>query len=494
MTPFTKSLSSMSDQLSSFVRDDVDPLLRAELERAIQGPVSVEDFVKQVWGFDPESISEDPLVSAELLQAYTRNDQGGRLEERHRYQPLLNIFTKLLQQHAGTSSAIDASWKILAKRSVVSKYLDIKPDLAYVTHDRNPLSWASLLVPVEVKVIDKSHSVVTPSDSSQPLAGRKRSKESHDEAEYVPGQSKKLRTSKKTSAASSATSSRSGSQTLGPVPPASAPGSSSATANDKRFTNHQYQLGSYLQESMANAVRSWASGALIEDYLVQLWYADRMGLVHATQFNFQRQPRQLLIVLSAIRSCNLHGLGYHRSIILRDPQPPSLVDLEGATLTLTAPLDINGHVMPNDSPLMLKIKEKTPRFIQYGLVARGTTILAVESPEIWGSGRTLIAKVGWPVKSRTAEDQFIREIYKALRGSPWLEHIVDMKCSQTSDWKDMKLPRSSFEQLDGFEIEERVCRTLLFEEYLPLQQVETVEEFKSVFLSIVRGAIVIRFV
>jgi hypothetical protein len=94
--------------------------------------------------------------------------------------------------------------------------------------------------------------------------------------------------------------------------------------------------------------------------------------------------------------------------------------------------------------------------------------------------------MGWPVKSRIGEDEFIRTVRKKI--SPkWLDNIVDMKCSQTIDRQDFDLPRNQMRNLNGHKPEERVFRVLILEEYLPLTAVDSADEFKTVFLDAVRG-------
>jgi hypothetical protein len=247
---------------------------------------------------------------------------------------------------------------------------------------------------------------------------------------------------------------------------------------------------------MASELRSYASGVLIRDTSIQLWYADRMGVIRSGKFDFVLQPQYMYLVLAAIAGATLQGSGYNPMIQFRDEEGTILERKYPSTIlhslvVLQNPIDVDGESVLDEAgrpctPLTLEIAENTPRYIQYGLVARGTTIIAVKSPKQWGCGRKLIAKMGWLLKRRTGEDEFIRTIRRKI--SPkWLDNIVDMKCSQTVDRQDFDLPRNRMRNLDGHEPEEKVFRILILEEYLPLTAVDSAGEFKTVFLDAVRG-------
>lgn len=90
-----------------------------------------------------------------------------------------------------------------------------------------------------------------------------------------------------------------------------------------------------------------------------------------------------------------------------------------------------------EQPTMeLPILEENPRYVQYGLIGRGTTIISVRRPAGTGWAERLIAKQSWPVARKTPEDEHLRIIWEKLP-SHWLQHrVVDMKCSMILDQKN----------------------------------------------------------
>lgn len=184
------------------------------------------------------------------------------------------------------------------------------------------------------------------------------------------------------------------------------------------------------------------------------------------------------------------------------------------------------------SDVVFKIKGR-PLYVQDGLVGRGTVVLHVETKEDEQRRfpSDIIAKISWPPRSRIPEDSIIRHVRFHVP-KKWKKHITNLACSTTlsmpeetdgsvgstesaasaSDDQVLDIPRrrimsilrTRIKQRDagglkaaekeelsdafiGPEYEERVLRVLVCEKNLPLNRVQNLDEFKSVFLDVVKG-------
>jgi Fungal protein kinase len=179
----------------------------------------------------------------------------------------------------------------------------------------------------------------------------------------------------------------------------------------------EFQLVSYLHEALAHGIRSYVSGMYIHDTEISLWYADRMGLVRTNSFDFVAKPQLLLLVIAAICSANIKEHGICPLLELPKKEFPRRFNtFKGSRLRLFKAQDDTG-VMIEDA-VDFQVVNNAPRYTQYGLVGRGTTILDVKAKgrkwqQISGNKR-LIAKLSWPLASRTGEDTFIQVIRRKI--------------------------------------------------------------------------------
>ncbi|EIM91104.1 uncharacterized protein STEHIDRAFT_165501 [Stereum hirsutum FP-91666 SS1] len=188
------------------------------------------------------------------------------------------------------------------------------------------------------------------------------------------------------------------------------------------------------------------------------------------------------------------------------------------------------------SDVVFKIKGR-PLYVQDGLVGRGTVVLHVETKEDEQRRfpSDIIAKISWPPRSRIPEDSIIRHVRFHVP-KKWKKHITNLACSTTlsmpeetdgsigstesaasaSDNQVLDIPRrrimsilrTRIKQRDagglkaaekeelsdafiGPEYEERVLRVLVCEKNLPLNRVQNLDEFKSVFVDVVKAHYVV---
>ena len=132
-------------------------------------------------------------------------------------------------------------------------------------------------------------------------------------------------------------------------------------------------------------------------------------------------------------------------------------------------------------------------YTEFGVLGRGTSVIPiVAKPETETATRfgdeKLAAKISWPHASRRAEDSFIIAVRKSLEKEKpnYLRHIVDLKCSVTRTMDQMGLPRVRM-NLRPEQADERVSRALVLKRYERLEMAESVEDFKIIFIDVVRG-------
>ncbi|KAI0937812.1 hypothetical protein AcW1_010287 [Taiwanofungus camphoratus] len=472
-TPCKAGMSSL--QTESGVTDErVKRFLQREFQGKIARDYPVIDFVREVWGFTPDNLPKHRSIyslSNTNLVNYMRTTKG----ERGCYQWLKAMFDELIQQLSLNQPAVSAEFINLRDGKVGGNSAAFKPDFAYgtVNKDKFRQNWEWLGAVGEVKKVAMptytqdtdvkvdARMLKNPNNPSVP-----KRKHPGDDANADEESSKKRRRVSEGTGKKSKTESGTG----------------------NALTQYDIQATKYLNELLSHGVRSYATGFLIRETRVYLWYADRMGLVESAGFDFLEQPYLLLLVVAAIRTANLAKLGI--SPFLRFP-PRTYNSYAGAKLVLPSARDLDNEEIKK-LHFDIVVDEERRVFTAYGAVGRGTTVVPVKAvgkaKQLWGEEK-LVAKIAWPSKMREAEDCFIRKVRKKLRPE-YLKHIVDLKCSLTRTMQEMKLPRASMGDLRHFgvdDVEERVCRTLVLKAYSPLELVNGPEEFKDIFVAVVRA-------
>ncbi|KAH9831025.1 uncharacterized protein C8Q71DRAFT_911026 [Rhodofomes roseus] len=367
-----------------------------------------------------------------------------------------------------------------------------------------------------------------------------------DDADYVPGK-QPTQTKKKGQSSTSSSSKRkreaeealnTKSKRSKNQPDSESP---SAASEGSKIIGKQAQVLRYMNQVMSHNVRSYTIAWLVDSGTLRLVYGDRMGIIFTKPIDFlDKDASLLLLILAAMGTADVHDLGIHPCVHYpkdahghdqfcldngyRGSKLRLAVELdEGTAVDVEFNFDVSESNM-RDMHRAKKEKKKTATsgaqrasrgasetvegaledsessqrrtiYTEFGMIGRGTTVIPVvaapgtKTEELFGS-EALVAKVAWPHAVRKAEDAMIKAVRRRLADSKpnYLKHIVDLKCSMTKsgDSEEMHLPRFKLGIVPGAD-ELRVCRILVLKEYEPLETIGSGENFRIVFIDVVRA-------
>ena len=148
------------------------------------------------------------------------------------------------------------------------------------------------------------------------------------------------------------------------------------------------------------------------------------------------------------------------------------------------------------APDIVKMKiTGDPLYVQPGIVGRGTSVIPVTvipGHEFAGSeaDKKLVVKFSWPAASRVdSDDGLVRRICTRI-GAKEARHITPMPLSTMLEGTRLGLPRmaDSLRKLSGSVAERALC-VIVCDRLRPLKDLETLQDFQSVFLYLVRGTL-----
>lgn len=264
-----------------------------------------------------------------------------------------------------------------------------------------------------------------------------------------------------------------------------------SASKPKRFTEKEKQTLQYVNQLMSHGLRSYGTTVLVEKSTVRLWYCDRMGLIISEPFNFIEKPHLLALLSIAILTADLESLGL--CPYLHFPES-NYTSFDGATFKLDTALDANGDEIAGGVEFNVRDTERVKLHNGLGAVGRGTTVFPVEIPRALTArlgADNVMTKVAWPFKGRPAEASYIRIIRRKLEndleGRKYLRHITDLRCSLEQTAAQIGLPRVAMSYAPFTEEGERICRTIVAKAYAPLNMVNSVNEFKTIFIGAMQG-------
>ncbi|KAH9920064.1 uncharacterized protein B0H18DRAFT_1025751 [Fomitopsis serialis] len=263
------------------------------------------------------------------------------------------------------------------------------------------------------------------------------------------------------------------------------------------LTHNEAQAVRYMNHMMSSNVRSFGIGWLVEDANMRLYYGDRMGIVVTRKFKFLREESGLFMrCIAAMGQASVHGMGIFPDLHFskNEEEETEFDSYEGSRLRIRARRPDTSEPKPEPFEFDVDVDGEAKRiYTEFGVLGRGTSVIPIKArPDTlaykYFKAEDLVAKISWPHALRKAEDSLITAVRTKLGQTKrqYLPHIVDLKCSVTRTIDEMKLPRAAM-GLDRDEADERVCRVLVMSCYQRLEVVESVDDFKKVYVDVVRA-------
>ena len=159
-----------------------------------------------------------------------------------------------------------------------------------------------------------------------------------------------------------------------PEEPAHPDESEEINANEPELTDNEVQIAKYLNELLSHGIRYYATGFLLENTKLSLWYADRFGIVKSRSFDFILEPHYFLLMVAALYNASPSDLGF---CTLISRMPTDFLSHDGAVLTLPHAQDIKGASLGEETHFNLNISGKKLLNVRQGIMGRGTTIIPV---------------------------------------------------------------------------------------------------------------------
>ncbi|TFK39390.1 hypothetical protein BDQ12DRAFT_681704 [Crucibulum laeve] len=271
------------------------------------------------------------------------------------------------------------------------------------------------------------------------------------------------------------------------------------------LTHNQLQLATYALECMAVSSRYYITGILIEGFVITLWYYDCTAIVRTQSFDLIAFPQYLGLILYAMSQATVQQAGFDPHLYVLST--PSIEKAPGdavvekpfdiAVLTrLSSPVDelkniymkLSSKIADHQPPAVFKLVGH-PLHVYRGLLGRGTMVYPVSqliNNKEWLND--LILKSSWQTQMCTPEGDIIQHLRKTIPA--FKDHLPDIKYSAAYSSKDdLKLPRTQMPELKATHehngIEERDLYILSMPIYKKLWEVESIAEFKRVFIDCV---------
>lgn len=265
---------------------------------------------------------------------------------------------------------------------------------------------------------------------------------------------------------------------------------SKATAEepDAAAIRDEIMFSECIDELLSHGLRSYASGFLVRDSHMSLWYADKMGMIVSRAFDFLQEPHLLLLAVAAMTVTGPAQMGI--SPFLRFAPGPVLSYAESYVVMASEPARTESLPEESGKPLAFRVKADTPCIYTVPRASgRRTTVVRVVAADdhtrrVCGRAN-LVARLMWARRASETECEIVRVVRCNLqtRAPHRLLHIVEPRYSVIKDMKQMYVPRA-FMEVD-WSWPEYVCSMVVVEEHGPIQSITSIEEFKQVYTDVV---------
>ncbi|TFY60563.1 hypothetical protein EVG20_g7373 [Dentipellis fragilis] len=217
---------------------------------------------------------------------------------------------------------------------------------------------------------------------------------------------------------------------------------------------------------------------------IQLGCFDRSAITVTEPIDIFKNPKMFVLVVVALFAGDRRHFGYEPHISL----PTELAPHGLLRLPASRALDEEGNPLVEDAVFLISDEAIS---IEHMIVGRATVVLPVERccPDIPTTITTpspLVAKIGWPFACREDEARLICDVRKKV-DPRWAAHIPRVECTLDIDNSEELglLPHYLWKE-QWNRVDRPALRFLVVERLEHINDVRSLEEFKSVFLDIVR--------
>ncbi|OCH86553.1 hypothetical protein OBBRIDRAFT_806715 [Obba rivulosa] len=465
VTPSPRHAQSVMPQHSTLSSSgehttEAEPELGEDIGRdRRQKDYPILDFIEHIYGVDAKRIYR-PSATPIHIERGLINMFCGASNERESYNKFIKIMTSLVHQmHLVNRNRFSIIYS--RERILDGDFVDNKPDLLVamrpVFFEDIKINWDLIFQIQEPTSVARKKCKLGGNAQADAPSGAKRAKRNSitpaDASDKTPQENDADKDSVEKEA------------------------NKSKAKGPKLFTRKQMQTLKYLNQLMSSGVHSYATVILMQNTTIMLWYCDCIGVIISKPFDFLEQPHYLALLSAALMTADLEHLGV--SPFLHFPDS-----------------DFTTFKQPLSSSNMRRIltTEISREASNSPSVGRGTTVLPVKTPpsltEQFGR-EDVVAKVAWPLKGWLAEASYVKVIRDKLKdhkeGSAYLRHIPEIKYSLEYTIRDLSLPRYKMHDPAFLDNDERICRAIIAKAYIPLQMVDSIEEFKTVIVGAIQG-------
>ncbi|KAI0074655.1 hypothetical protein K474DRAFT_1709698 [Panus rudis PR-1116 ss-1] len=544
-------IESTSDGEGSDADSSSNKDIRFELKDRVHRNYPLVDFVEYVLGFSAESIPMGETgykIDYEKLNSYVRSEYrkigdrgftGNSANSCAIFESIVQDLVELLktnwreEQKMDWETDFDGEFCHLEDWIVSGSYIDSYPDFGWLKkgsleEDRDNLSWPELGLIGELKKstakeeprtflrdlsIDISifRDVASNGCQTKDHVARKikaeKSEDRRDEDEthgHLTPESVKSsdvegieENDKSTSLSSPLGRTKGGDK----APITSRPEESTVLQDSgENLTTFELQIVKLLREALSHGIRQYATGFVVEDNQISLWYADCHGVVQSQGFDFMLDPQYLLLIIAAMSFAERADFGFSPFVTGLRAREENI--WRRARLEFSRASDIEGNAIEPYLVFPFQVTPSRKLLVDHGIVGRRTVI----APIVPGKGQAtiktlaldsnmaLVAKMSWQYKCRREEEtiKMIRRVLSDPKDSAHkaiLKHVVDLKCSLSlaANDPDVSLPRAFMDALPNSdpELDLREFRIMILEAYQPLEAIDDADDFKQVFRDVV---------
>ncbi|KAK2462244.1 hypothetical protein APHAL10511_005740 [Amanita phalloides] len=255
---------------------------------------------------------------------------------------------------------------------------------------------------------------------------------------------------------------------------------SSRTEKKNRITSGELRLAQKALECMNSTGRRYMAGIYVHDCSLSLWYYDRMCAIRSRAFDLERSPGYFALVLYAITRCEVYQSGFDR--FLEFPKTGF-----GAQLPSTTFKDSKFVIPTSSTSYCFQITREKPVYTSHELIGRGTMVYPItlqpDEDEVLVDEEEQVLKLYWPNVDDPREADVINQLH--LDVPEIADHLPTISFSASFTRDALHLPSSRIKSLLGSRAEERLLHVFAMRRYEKLWEVNNIEEFQEVFLDCV---------